>query len=892
MPNTDILRAALDQHAIVSCTDAAGNILEVNDKFCSISGYTREELLGKNHRLLKSGRHPINFYEQMWDTISTGRTWQGEVCNRTRDGKEYWVHSTITPIPGADGLPEKYLSIRTDITYIKTVDLALRENELRYRSLINSVSVGIVLHDSSGFITECNPAAEKILGLPREKILKRLHNDTVWRCIHPDGKSLSNSDYPAIKTIRTGIGLRDVLMGIYRPDGSLLWIKASSEPIRDLDNPQHVSAAVVSFTDVTQSRYVEARFAFAVEGAGDGVWDWNIATGAMSLSGHYEGMLEYDKGELKGDISTWTGMVHPQDLPNVRQKLTAYLEGSVSHYTVELRLRCKGGSYKWILCRGTVVERDSSNQPARMIGIHTDISERKQAEDELMVFRRLVESTDQAIRVADRDGRIQYVNPAYQKLLGYAAEEVIGQDFALMGTAPNQDQPLRDIMDCLSRGEGWRGFFKLRRKDGSEFISQSNIRSITAPDTGELLHSFNMFVDYSEEIARQEALIAAREAADRANQAKSDFLSSMSHELRTPMNAIIGFSQMLEYDSGMTADQQDNVHEILKAGRHLLGLINEVLDLAKIESGRIDLSMEGVELASLGEDCRQLMQPIADKAGIRLNVELPAGGVVFADHVRLKQVLLNLLSNAIKYNRPQGSVNLGTTLGKLGHLRLTVTDTGRGITSANLKELFQPFNRLGAETSDIEGTGIGLTITRRLVEMMGGEVGVESTLGIGSTFWVELPIGQTAELGINGTGPSTQPNTPTGTETAIVLAIDDNPANLKLMAKVMGTQEGIHLLSAHTPELGIELALAHRPDLILLDINMPGMDGYQVLEVLKADRTLRTVPVVAFTANAMPHDIERGKKAGFADYLTKPIEIDILVDTVARCLQETRKLLP
>ncbi len=887
MPTTDILRYALDQHAIVSITNAAGDLLEVNDKFCSISGYRREQLIGKNHRLLKSGRHSASFYENMWDTISSGQTWQGEVCNRARNGQEYWVRSTITPIPGADGFPEKYISIRTDITYIKAVDSVLRENELRYRSLVNSVSVGIVLHNRDGAITECNPAAERILGLPREHILGRLHVDTAWRCIHPDGRPFAEEDYPAIQTLKTGVSLRDVPTGIYRTDGSLVWINATSEPIRDPENPQHISAAVVSFTDVTERRYVDARFAFAVEGTGDGVWDWSVATGAMSLSGHYESMLGYAKGEMSTDISGWIASVHPQDFPQAQKALSDYLEGRVPQYTVELRLRCKDGSYKWILCRGTLVERDAEGKPARMIGIHSDISERKRAEEELMVFRRLVESTDQAIRVADCHGHIQYVNPAYQTLLGYRAEEVIGQDFAQIGTAPDQGQQVQEIMECLARGEGWRGFFKLRRKDGSEFISQSNIRSITAPDTGELLHSFNMFVDYSEEMARQEALIAAREAADRANQAKSDFLSSMSHELRTPMNAIIGFAQMLEYDSELTADQQDNVHEILKAGRHLLELINEVLDLAKIESGRVDLSMEGVELAILGEDCRQLLQPIADQAGIRLSVELPSSTVVFADRVRLKQVLLNLLSNAIKYNRPNGTVCLKAAPSKPGYLRVAVIDTGLGIGPKRITELFQPFNRLGAEASQIEGTGIGLTITRRLVEMMGGEINVESTLGVGSTFWVDLAVGQTAKMDAGEMSGDADAPTEADAETAIVLAIDDNPANLKLIAKVMGIRDNIHLLTAHTPELGIELALAHRPDLILLDINMPGMDGYQVLEVLKANTMLRAVPVVAVTANAMPHDIERGKKSGFANYLTKPIDISTLIDTIEHCLKNT-----
>ena len=299
MPSLDAIRYALDQHAIVSITDANGEILEVNDKFCEISGYSRETLLGQNHRLLKSGHHSKLFFEEMWETICAGLTWHGEVCNRRADGSEYWVRSSITPILDADGLPKKYISIRTDITDIKNAEQAIREREIRYHSLVKSVSVGIVLHNREGQIVECNPAAAAILGLPMESILGRLHADNAWHYIHADGRQLSDQDYPAVQTITQGCSLRDVLIGVYRKDGRLVWISAASEPIRDPDDPANITGAVVSFVDVTERRYIETRFAFAVEGAGDGVWDWNIPTGDMPHSGNYEGMLGYNRGEIQ-----------------------------------------------------------------------------------------------------------------------------------------------------------------------------------------------------------------------------------------------------------------------------------------------------------------------------------------------------------------------------------------------------------------------------------------------------------------------------------------------------------------------------------------------------------------------------------------------------------------
>ncbi len=404
--------------------------------------------------------------------------------------------------------------------------------------------------------------------------------------------------------------------------------------------------------------------------------------------------------------------------------------------------------------------------------------------------------------------------------------------------------------------------------------------------TGDVIGLLGTYEDITEQKQVADTLIAARDEADRANQAKSEFLSSMSHELRTPMNAILGFGQLLECDEALPADQQDNVYEILRAGRHLLELINEVLDLSVIESGRLDLSLEPVAVDPIVAECLSLVATLADRRDIRIHCSGLQDSAVRADRIRLKQVLLNLLSNAIKYNRQGGSVQLDVQLADaqsgdlqsadVQRLRIAVSDTGPGIPAERLGELFQPFNRLGAENSEIEGTGIGLIITRRIVEMMGGRVDVASTLGVGSAFWIELPFESAPSYAHGGETEAAGAITPLPYREGVrhtVLYLEDNPANLKLMAQVFSRRPNIQLLTAHTPDLGIELARAHRPELILLDINLPGMNGYQVLEVLKADAGLRTTPVIAITANAMRRDIERGMAAGFTDYLAKPLDV-------------------
>jgi len=450
------------------------------------------------------------------------------------------------------------------------------------------------------------------------------------------------------------------------------------------------------------------------------------------------------------------------------------------------------------------------------------------------------------------------------------------------------------------------GILMARVSEKSDFTERARPNEITELDL--LVTGFNNMLEQIQErdtrlalhrehleeviAARTAQLQLAKDEAERANQAKSEFLSSMSHELRTPMNAILGFGQLMKYDTDLSDEHQAQVQEILTAGYHLLELINEVLDLAKVESGRIDLSLEPVEVDAIVEECLSLVGTLAAKREIRLHQGGRRGTAVRADRTRLKQALLNLLSNAIKYNREGGSVKVEIQAKDAERLHIRVTDSGPGIPAARLTELFEPFNRLDAESSSIEGTGIGLTITRRIVELMGGTVDVDSEVGVGSTFWIELPLeflpgAEVQESAASVPVQSLQGTQRTAATKHLVLYIEDNPSNLKLVAQILGRRQHIHLLTAHTAELGIELALARRPELILLDINMPGMDGYQVLEVLKADAGLKSIPVVAVTANAMPRDIARGKAAGFADYLTKPLDVGRFHEVVDAWLATT-----
>jgi CheY-like chemotaxis protein len=379
-------------------------------------------------------------------------------------------------------------------------------------------------------------------------------------------------------------------------------------------------------------------------------------------------------------------------------------------------------------------------------------------------------------------------------------------------------------------------------------------------------------------------LTRAKLLAEKANQAKSDFLFSMSHELRSPLNAILGFAQLI--DSGVpapTPSQKESIDQIMQAGWYLLELINEILDLSLIESGKLSLLPEAMSVAEVLAGCHAMIEPQAQKRGIRLLFPTFEGACfVKADRTRVKQVIVNLLSNAIKYNCAGGVVEVTCHAHSPERIRISFRDTGAGLSAEKLAQLFQPFNRLGQESGAEEGMGIGLVVSKRLVELMGGEIGAESVVGVGSVFWVELKSTAALEFGIDAVDakPIAASEATHGEPVHMLLYVEDNLANLMLIERLVARRTDIRLLTARDGNRGIEIARASKPDAILMDINLPGISGLMALRILAEGPATASIPVIALSANAMRHDIEKGLEAGFFRYLTKPTKVEEFMATI------------
>lgn len=549
---------------------------------------------------------------------------------------------------------------------------------------------------------------------------------------------------------------------------------------------------------------------------------------------------------------------------------------------MEMYVTCKDGSVKYISW-GYIAQGNKN------WGFGLDLTVHKQAEKALQTseekLRAILEASPDGIGISSIDGIIEFVSPQTQVMWGYSKKEFLGKKIFEVMTESSKANLKNTITELLKTNNLGAIEYEMVKKDGGHFICEVNCSLLygTNQQPSSVLYIKR---DVTERTSVAKELSLAKQNAEQASRAKSQLISHMSHEFRTPLSVILGYAQLLAMDGKLSAEQRDYVSEIEKGGSHLLKLINEMLDMDKIEAGHLSLVNKLENIPTIIEECLGFSNALAKLKDVSLHYQSTIDINTFCDRTRLIQLLLNILSNAIKFNVIGGRVEITAELSDSNWYIISISDTGRGVSVDNLDAIFEPFIRL--RTTDAEGTGLGLSISRLLVELMGGKLGVNSEIGVGSHFWIKLPLieDNNEHLPLSTATHFTPLDTdlyPLTPKSCHVLYVDDNASNLKLIEKQLSAYPFIEITTLQSSTKTVAQVLAHRPDVIILDINMPQMNGYQVLAALQADDRLKSIPVIALTANGMLDEQDRGRAAGFNFYLTKPIEKKALMDAINRC---------
>jgi len=637
-------------------------------------------------------------------------------------------------------------------------------------------------------------------------------------------------------------------------------------------SPKSLSAVTDKTADLAPG---DAIFRELFEGAPIGMALLALDERFLRVNASFCKMVGYSNEELRQ--RTAEDITFADDIETGRQLARSLLHGT-ARFTGDKRYVHKNGEILWVSRTASVIRNDK-DEPLHFLLMVEDISERKASEAALDKSRAELEAALQAnqlimdnsqdvICTVSDDGRFLSLNAACEQLWGYTAKELTGRAYIELVHPDDRVKSAAVEKELRKKGKVTDSVNRYIRKDGTLV---DVLWSATWSEKDRIF--FCVAHDVTDRARIEKALRDAKEEADRANHAKSDFLSRMSHELRTPLNSILGFGQLLDRQSPSEI-QRPRIRYILSAGRHLLNLINEVLDISRIESGTLQLSLEPVCIEEAIGEALDLMRPLASERKINLGPGEPLATTtyVLADRQRLKQVLLNLLSNAVKYTAVEGSVSIEFAE-SARFTRISVRDTGAGIPVEKLARLFTPFDRLGAEQSPVEGTGLGLALCQRLVQAMNGTIGVSSTLGNGSTFWLELPQSDSPLQKMQASPTAAAGDDEGAGETRRLLYIEDNFSNVTLVEQMLAERPALELMTAMQGRVGLELARKHSPDLILLDLHLPDVPGWQVLAQLKADHLTREIPVVVISADATTPQIKRLISAGARSYLTKPIDI-------------------
>lgn len=823
-------------------------------------------------------------------------------------------------VTDADGRPTRVLGTSLDITNRRATESALRASEESYRTLFQHASDAMWLHDlDTGNFLEINQAACELYGYSVEEQmamgLRGLCSDRapyrfedafefvrraaagepqrfIWQGRHKDGRER----WGEVRLQRVRVRGVDRLLATSRDINDRVAaevaLRRANEALEQRVTErtaelaasnaalaQEVAEHARARTALTKS---ERYFRRLIENSSDYIMIVDETAAITSVSSSVERMLGYKPSEMMGRRPM--DLVHPDDVAHTLDILRQIVEHPGHAVSLRYRIRHKDGGWRVLDSVGRTISDTTAAEG--VVANCRDVTDRVAAENALRErderFRQIIENSSDFVMTCDVTGALTYVSPSSIRMLGFEPRELLGTRPADLLHPDDVAATEAELQRVLTNpGLVTTTTFRIRHKNG-DYVVMENVGRTLSPDSpDEGVIAFGR--DITGRRQQEQALARAKEEAERANRAKSEFLSRMSHELRTPMNSILGFAQLLSRGD-VTPQQTKSVQHILKAGRHLLHLINEVLEIARIEAGRERFSLEPVALAPVLDEALGLVRPLALQHGVALQGDdWPASAFVHADRQRLVQVLLNLLSNAIKYNRHGGLVRLRATHDVDGRCQLRVEDSGRGIPTNRVDELFTPFARLGAEQTDVEGTGLGLALSRRLCEAMGGALSLERTDSTGSTFRVDLDVAE-SPMHVLASGVH-HAAVVSAYRPATLLYIEDNLANLSLVETILLARPGWRTLPALQGQLGVELAREHRPDVVLLDLHLPDMSGEAVLRRLRTDARTADLPVVIVSADATATSVERLRTAGADAYLTKPLDVDEFLRTVDRLVE-------
>ncbi len=851
-------------------TDGQGLVTDYNQKFAEMWHLPREVMKRASDKEVHTvaslqTKDPAAFLNRVAEIYDTSPDETNDLLT-FEDGRIFERHSNLQCMNNhAIG---RVWSFR-DVTDRARSDLLARQ----LAAIVSSSNDAIVGKNLNSIITSWNAGAERIFGYTAEEMI----GQSIMRIVPPN--RIAEEDIIR-ERIRRGVRVEPMETVRVAKDGHLLDVSVTVSPIRDSEG-KVVGASKVArdITDRKRSersmRISEARNAAVLRSALDCIVMINHKGVVLEWNPASERTFGFSRSEAVG--RPLHDLILP---PKLRVLHVAGLEdyvrtgdSAIVNRRTEISATHADGHEMWVELAITPIPVEGAPVFTAYFRDLTELRRKERALAEShSLLQAVIEGTEDAVFVKDLEGRYQLINPAGARFLNVEPGEIIGR---------RDDELFPEQMASASMASD-RRIIEAEESHTYEDTSPlaGEIRTFLSTKgpyrgaDGKIIGIVGISRDISQRKRNEEALEAAKVEAENANRAKSDFLSRMSHELRTPLNAILGFSQLLELGD-LDPTFRERVGYIYRAGRHLLDLINEVLDISRIEAGHLELSLEPVHVIETVREACDLMQPLAAERGIQINIaeNETSAQYVRADRQRLKQVLLNLLANAVKYNRENGAVTLHfAQQPESSCFRIAIADTGSGIPAEKRARLFTPFERLGAEHTAVQGTGLGLALSKRLAEAMEGSLGFESEIGTGTTFWIDLPsaIAPIDHLAADETLPTLEISE---SESRTFLYIEDNLSNLTLVEHLMKTHPQFKLISAMKGELGLQLAKRHRPDLILLDVHLPDMDGAEVLKRLRADEATREIPVVVLSADATQRQIDRLTSAGAIEYLTKPIDV-------------------